>query len=985
MVTISLCMIVKDEEAVLERCLSAVTEIVDEIIIVDTGSTDRTKEIAHRFTEKVYDFIWIDDFAAARNYAFSKATKEYILWLDADDVIDESNRQSFLELKQTLPKEVDSVMMEYHISYDSHGRSTYSTMRNRLVKRKKDYKWIGAVHEYLDVQGTVAKSKTAIYHNKLKETTDRNLKIYKKRQAEGKPFIARDWFYYGNELLNHQQYNEAINVYETFLQKEEGWVEDRIAACIQMATCYAHLNNYDEQVKSLYRSFLYDQPRAEVCCRLGEIYLNYYDEVGRASFWYETALALGSPPDIRGILHQPHAWTWLPHMQLAVCYERLERLEEAIEHCQTALQYARGHKRIQLNLDYLKARLAQVSQVEMKDGQLPPLLKQSFYEFIHGRSVDAFDYIYRVLVNEPENVMAESLLSIFLKRLGYDEEANYYKTKVGESNVEQVVEQVPESSEFIMKDFKKEHISKDKLSDIYSINRIGMIAPLCTGDVLEVGCGSGQLTAAIAMHADRTFSVDQDPLKIEHARLEVYKLGLDTCFFQLYDDTGWKLSDNQFDTVVLDHLLQSVVDPATYVKEAIRVCKDGGRIMITVPRGYLRPERNQIRIMTEEVVRKLVTSSSDLSFEVVDLPLKYSIVGYIKVNKVVQDTHKSAQQSFLPPHPVTPLDELEKVTVIVPTYNRAQLLRHSLHSIFQQTYQNLEVIVVNDGSTDQTDEVMKPFLAKVKYIKKENGGLSSAVNRALPKATGTYIWVFADDDIALPKKVELQVRAFQQNREIDLIHTSAIFMKKKKDDVSFTGMWQARHIDPSNQLKEKLKGNMYFSPTVMVKKQALERAGLYDETLRRAQDYDMWLRMSRFVNVKALPIPTVHYEINEHRHNAEIDERTKEGDQTIVRKAREIPLNELFVRNPFTDHDVFIIESLLERALYMAYHQLVDECTLDIQQANQKRKEHGEPLLSLRGAQLIQELNHYFNQMDAPDAMMDMYELIQAVEKQNKL
>ena len=85
MITISLCMIVKNEEDVLGRCLEGVKDIVDEIIIVDTGSCDTTKEIASKYTEKLYEFPWIGDFSAARNYSFSKATMEYIMWLDADD------------------------------------------------------------------------------------------------------------------------------------------------------------------------------------------------------------------------------------------------------------------------------------------------------------------------------------------------------------------------------------------------------------------------------------------------------------------------------------------------------------------------------------------------------------------------------------------------------------------------------------------------------------------------------------------------------------------------------------------------------------------------------------------------------------------------------------------------------------------------------------------------------------------------------------
>ena len=101
--TISLCMIVKNEEAVLARCLDSVRDAVDEIVIVDTGSTDRTKEIARGYTEKVFDFEWIDDFSAARNYAYAQATMDYQMWLDADDVLPACEREKLLRLKQTLP------------------------------------------------------------------------------------------------------------------------------------------------------------------------------------------------------------------------------------------------------------------------------------------------------------------------------------------------------------------------------------------------------------------------------------------------------------------------------------------------------------------------------------------------------------------------------------------------------------------------------------------------------------------------------------------------------------------------------------------------------------------------------------------------------------------------------------------------------------------------------------------------------------------
>lgn len=141
MIDISLCMIVKNEEEVLARCLNSVKDIVDEIIIVDTGSTDKTKEIAKHYTNNIFDFEWIDDFATARNFSFSKASKKYIMWLDADDIILEEDKTKFLNLKKTLSENVDIVMMKYNIAFDKDNKPTFSYYRERLFLTTKNYKW----------------------------------------------------------------------------------------------------------------------------------------------------------------------------------------------------------------------------------------------------------------------------------------------------------------------------------------------------------------------------------------------------------------------------------------------------------------------------------------------------------------------------------------------------------------------------------------------------------------------------------------------------------------------------------------------------------------------------------------------------------------------------------------------------------------------------------------------------------------------------
>ena len=98
MISIGLCMIVKNEEAVLRRILTPMSKLVDKIYICDTGSVDKTKEIAREFTDEVYDFLWKDDFSAARKFITEKADTDYWMWLDADDVITPENQEKLLRL-----------------------------------------------------------------------------------------------------------------------------------------------------------------------------------------------------------------------------------------------------------------------------------------------------------------------------------------------------------------------------------------------------------------------------------------------------------------------------------------------------------------------------------------------------------------------------------------------------------------------------------------------------------------------------------------------------------------------------------------------------------------------------------------------------------------------------------------------------------------------------------------------------------------------
>ncbi|WP_242855911.1 glycosyltransferase family 2 protein [Ruminiclostridium josui] len=223
MISISLCMIVKNEEETLARCLDTVKDIVDEINIVDTGSTDKTKEIASRYTDRIFDFPWTNSFADARNESYKYATKDYILYLDADDVILEADQVKFKELKETLDPSVDSVSMYYDAGTDEFGNVTLRYRRNRLVKREKNFRWYGDCHNYIQVSGKIINSEIAITHKKIRHSVGRTVSIFETKKQRGDVFSARDYFYYGNELRENGRYQEAIDSYNQNLALKEGW------------------------------------------------------------------------------------------------------------------------------------------------------------------------------------------------------------------------------------------------------------------------------------------------------------------------------------------------------------------------------------------------------------------------------------------------------------------------------------------------------------------------------------------------------------------------------------------------------------------------------------------------------------------------------------------------------------------------------------------------------------------------------------------
>ena len=179
-IILSVCLIVKNEAEVLDGCLADASRFADEIVVVDTGSTDDTKAISRRYTNQVYDYVWTDDFAAARNASFQRASGDYIMWLDADDRIDKENCRRISEWKQQARGKLISA------GYEKPENGSFF-LCPRVVRRDAGFVWDGIIHErLLPTEGPLKRADCVtadfvIRHCK-KQDTDyrRNIRIMEK-------------------------------------------------------------------------------------------------------------------------------------------------------------------------------------------------------------------------------------------------------------------------------------------------------------------------------------------------------------------------------------------------------------------------------------------------------------------------------------------------------------------------------------------------------------------------------------------------------------------------------------------------------------------------------------------------------------------------------------------------------------------------------------------------------------------------------------
>ena len=355
MKTISLCLIVKNEEAVLERCINSMRGAFDELIIVDTGSTDKTVEIAKSLGARVEHFKWIDDFAAARNYSFSFATGDWIMWVDADDVLMEGDAERFREIVHEYDEgDVMGINFPYIYSHESTGTGempNFKYHRLRVMRREGNPIWKHRIHEFNEVQGlTICRDEVEFHHYREEgrgtQNTARNMRILKKVLAdcteEERP---RYLFYYGKECIYNNKLDDAIAAFKEYIPLSN-WLPEKHRAMYEMAVCYWKKGDEENAKRYAHEAMLVDEDYVDPYILLGQMAYEK-GEWQRVIKWMRSALNCG-PVQTSFFDYIPFT-TYVPYDYMAIAYWNLQDYKSAYECAQKCLEYKPHDPRYQHN------------------------------------------------------------------------------------------------------------------------------------------------------------------------------------------------------------------------------------------------------------------------------------------------------------------------------------------------------------------------------------------------------------------------------------------------------------------------------------------------------------------------------------------------------------------------------------------------------------------------------------------------------------
>jgi len=322
---ISACMIVRDEERVLARCLRSFAGAFDELNIVDTGSSDRTPAIAAQFGARLRSFTGcngadgrIQDFSLARNVSCDQATHGFILWMDADDVLQQGGAAGY----RAHASRGDFAGLSTSIRW---AESTW--LQTRLFKNEPRNRFHGRIHEYPLVHGKVIEDRSIRVEHLPDKTgkegsNERNLRLCE-LEARENPADTHAQFYYANSLRIAGRHDEAILRYTQHLALGGGFHCERYMAAYFLAVSLFCQGRWDDCIQAGLRALRIDPRYAETHCLIADCQgeLNQYEY---ARQWYRSALACGGPPPDAILFVEQAKYDEYPRSGIEICERKLQ-------------------------------------------------------------------------------------------------------------------------------------------------------------------------------------------------------------------------------------------------------------------------------------------------------------------------------------------------------------------------------------------------------------------------------------------------------------------------------------------------------------------------------------------------------------------------------------------------------------------------------------------------------------------------------------
>ena len=287
------------------------------------------------------------------------------------------------------------------------------------------------------------------------------------------------------------------------------------------------------------------------------------------------------------------------------------------------------------------------------------------------------------------------------------------------------------------------------------------------------------------------------------------------------------------------------------------------------------------------------------------------------------------------------------VTALIPTFNRAQFLGASLDSVLRQTLPPAQVVVINDGSTDNTREIVGPYMSRIEYLEKPNGGKSSALNLGLSRVTGDYVWILDDDDVAFPDLLERHLRILEANRDVGFTYSGHLVVTSGPDGTNFEVVGECRMPEfPEDELLIRhMEGAIkMLLQGAVVRTSCYREVGLFDTEMIRSQDHEMFGRLLRSFHCARVSGPTFYLRQHSGLRGAaeglfpvrQNDARWRQYHQIIYKRIRhELPLREYLPRSWGRDGMGRAEErrAYLQRMAIMAANGFFEEMLEDLKSA----------------------------------------------------